>query len=158
MAEKYWDDKLGKPDGTYVTDFIVEYDEAGTVVLDGVKHYHFSLRACIAENGSAHWTLWDQIYVDAAQPVGYVVVESAHTGYKAKLWKVVTENGVEVSREQVNSSNYKMTPRSATVGVATGDPVAQAEIMAAIGTSSIDHVKNVIAILTAPPATEEAPQ
>ena len=74
------------------------------------------------------------------------------------MWKVVTEGGKEVSREQVNSSNYKMTPRSATVGVATGDPAAQAEIMAAIGTSNIDHVKNVIAILTAPPATEEAPQ
>ena len=51
-----------------------------------------------------------------------------------------------------------MTPRSATVGVATADPAAQAEIMAAIGTSNIDHVKNVMAILTAPPAAEEAPQ
>ena len=100
----------------------------------------------------------DQIYADGSQPIGYIYVDSAHIGYKAKLWKVVTEGGKEVSREQVNSSNYKMTPRSATVGVATGDPAAQAEIMAAIGTSNIDHVKNVIAILTAPPATEEAPQ
>lgn len=62
---------------------------------------------------------------------------------------MVTENGAEVSREQVNSSNYKMTPRSATVGTATSDPNAYNEIIAAIGTGSIDHVKNVIAILTA---------
>lgn len=94
----------------------------------------------------------DQIYADAGQPIGYIVTESAHIGYKAKLWKVVTEDGVEVSREQINSSSYKMSPRSATVGVATADPQAQAEIMAAIGTANIDHVKNVIAILTTPPA------
>ncbi len=93
----------------------------------------------------------DQIYADAGRPLGYIVTASAHIGYKARLWKIVTENGVEVSREKVNSSTYKMVPRSATVGVATADPHAYEEIMAAIGTCSIDHVKNVIAILTAPP-------
>ncbi len=97
----------------------------------------------------------DAIYADASHPIGYIVTESAHIGYKARLWKVVTENGVEVSREQVNSSNYKVSPRSATVGTATADPNAYNEIMAAIGTSNIDHVRNVIGILTAPPAVEE---
>lgn len=90
----------------------------------------------------------DVIYADASQPIGYIVSESAHIGYKAKLWKVVTENGVEVSREQVNSSSYKMTPRTATVGTATEDPHAYEEIMAAIGTANVDHVRNVIAYLT----------
>ena len=99
----------------------------------------------------------DQIYADASQPIGYIITESAHIGYKAQLWKVVTENGVEVSREQVNSSSYKMVPRSATVGTATADPQAYEEIMAAIGTANIDHVKNVIAILTAPAPAEEQP-
>lgn len=89
----------------------------------------------------------DTIYVAANQPIGYIVTESAHIGYKAKLWKIVTENGVEVSREQVNSSSYKMTPRSATVGTATEDPNAYNEIMAAIGTANVDHIKNVIAYL-----------
>lgn len=98
----------------------------------------------------------DQIYQDASQPIGYFVNgDSMHVGYKARLWKVVTENGVEVSREQVNSSSYKMTPRSATVGVATSDPNAYNEIQAAIGTGSIDHVKNVIALLTAQPASTD---
>ena len=97
----------------------------------------------------------DAIYADSSKPIGYIVTESAHTGYKARLWKIVTENGVEVSREQVNSSSYKVSPRSATVGTATADPNAYNEIMAAIGTGSIDHVRNVIGILTAPqPAAE----
>ena len=93
----------------------------------------------------------DTIYADASQPLGYIHTESAHIGYKAKLWKIVTQDGVEISRTQVNSSSYKMVPRSATVGTATSDPHAYEEIMAAIGTGSIDHVKNVIALLTSPP-------
>lgn len=95
----------------------------------------------------------DAITADGGQPIGYVAVnQSAHIGYKAKLWKVVTENGKEVERSQVNYSSYKMTPRYATVGVATPDPNAYNEIMAAIGTGSLDHVRNVVALLTAPPA------
>lgn len=97
------------------------------------------------------------IYVDEGAPIGSVIVQSAHIGYKANLWKIVTENGEEVSREMINSSTYKMVPRTATVGVATEDPNAYNEIMAAIGTNSIDHVKNVVAALTAaaaPPAVE----
>ena len=95
------------------------------------------------------------IYPDASQPIGAVSVQSAHIGYSANLWKIVTENGVEVSREKINSSSYKVTPRTATVGVLTADPNAYNEIMAAIGTNSIDHVKNVAAALAAaaaPPA------
>ncbi len=95
----------------------------------------------------------DTIYPDASQPIGYIgSVEGAHIGYKARLWKIVKENGVEVSREVINTSSYKMVPRSAVVGVSTADPNAYNEIMAAIGTGSIDHVRNVIALLTAPPA------
>ena len=86
-------------------------------------------------------------------------VQSAHIGYKANLWKIVTENGTEVSREKINSSTYQAAPRTATVGVATADPNAHAEIMAAISTNNIDHVKNVAAALAAaaaPPAAEGA--
>ncbi len=89
------------------------------------------------------------IYASESLPVGSVSVQSAHIGYKANLWKIVTENGQEVSREQVNSSSYKMVPRTATVGVSTSDPNAYNEIMAAISTNSIDHVKNVAAALAA---------
>lgn len=87
------------------------------------------------------------IYADPTQPVGYVKVQSAHIGYKAQLWKVVTVDGVEVSRTQVNSSSYAKSPRSATVGTATSDPQVLAEINAAIGTSNIEHVKLIASML-----------
>ena len=83
------------------------------------------------------------IYTDASLPVGYCSVQSAHIGYKAQLWKVVRENGVEISREQVNSSSYMKAPRSATVGIGTQDEGAYNAIMAAVATNSIDEVKAV---------------
>ena len=100
------------------------------------------------------------IYTDPAAPIGSISVQSAHVGYKANLWKIVTENGQEISREMVNSSTYKMVPRYATVGVATADPNAYNEIMAAVATNDIDHVKSVAAALaaTAAPATEAPAQ
>ncbi len=100
------------------------------------------------------------IYTDASLPVGSVSVQSAHIGYKANLWKITKENGEEVSREMVNSSVYTMSPRSATVGVATTDPNVYNEIMAAVATNNIDHVKGVAAALaagTTPPEQPAAP-
>lgn len=92
---------------------------------------------------------YEKIIADASQGVGYVKVQSAHVGYKAQLWKVVYEDGVEVSREQVNSSSYSMSPRTAVVGVATANPQRQAEILAACSTNNIEHVKGVAAVLYA---------
>ena len=81
----------------------------------------------------------DALYPDASYPLGYISVTGAHIGYKARLWKIVKEDGVQVSKEIVNNSSYKMVPRSAVVGVSTPDPNAYNEIMAACGTGSIDH-------------------
>lgn len=92
---------------------------------------------------------------DAGRPLGDITVSGAFVGYKAQLWKIVSENGKEVSRSQVNTSSYRMVPRTAVVGVATEDPAAYEQIMAAIGTGSIDHVRNVTAMLLAPPAPPE---
>ena len=85
------------------------------------------------------------INIDNTQSVGFVDIQGAYTGYKAQLWKIVTVDGVETSRTQINSSNYKMVPRTATVGVVTPHENVYNEIMAAIGTGSIDHVRNVAA-------------
>jgi len=88
------------------------------------------------------------LYAEASQPIGYLVKgDSAHIGYRAQLWKVVTENGVEVERSQVNSSSYKMVPSSYHVGVATADPNAYTAIIDAINSGSVANVRTVIAIV-----------
>ena len=87
-----------------------------------------------------------QLVADGGLGVGYVKVTlSSHTGYVAELYKVVTENGVEVSRERVNKSTYKMSPQFVTVGTASADPGAVAAINGAIATGDINTVKAVAA-------------
>ncbi|MDD7642182.1 MAG: VanW family protein [bacterium] len=69
----------------------------------------------------------------ADQPIGYVQqVQSSHTGYTAKLWKIVKENGVEVSREVYNNSTYNASPRIVAVGVKSDNEEAVAAVKAAI--------------------------
>ena len=99
----------------------------------------------------------ESIVQTTSQPIGYVSVQSAHIGYKARLWKVVTVDGEEVSREQVNSSSYKMVPRTATVGVATNDTNAYNQMQAAIATGSIDQVKSVASALASGQSTTQEP-
>lgn len=104
----------------------------------------------------------EKIVPSGAQPVGFVsAVQSAHIGYKARLWKIVTVDGKQVSKEQVNSSNYNMAPRTITVGTATDNPDAYNQIQAAIATGSIDYVRAVAGALASaqpvPPAPAPAP-
>ena len=94
----------------------------------------------------------DNIIANEGLPFGYITTSGAHNGVKARLWKIVTENGVQVSKEEVNRSTYNLSPASAVVGVVTDNPEAYAAIMAAIGSGSIDQVKAVIAAYSAPPA------
>lgn len=69
------------------------------------------------------------------QPIGYIhTTQSAHTGYTAQLWKIITLNGVEQSREVFNSSTYKPSPKIVQIGTASASPEAVAAINAAIGT------------------------
>lgn len=98
----------------------------------------------------------ENIIQDGSQPIGYVSVQSVHVGYKARLWKIVKENGEQISREQVNSSNYKAVPRTATVGTATAIPEAYNQLQAAIATGSIDQVKATAGALAAQSAALQA--
>ena len=91
----------------------------------------------------------EKIIADASLPVGSIDVQSAHVGYVAKLWKVVSENGAQVSRTEINNSHYQVSPRTATVGVSTPDPNVYNAMMAAIATANIDHVKGVVAAYNA---------
>lgn len=96
-------------------------------------------------------------FVATGDPFGYVgVAQSGRTGYVARLWKVVTVNGVEESREVVNKSTYKSTPRTVRVGTATEDVNAAAVIGAAIAAGDEGAIYAAIAAYTAP-AVSEAP-
>ena len=109
-------------------------------------------------------------FVATGDPVGHLAVaQGGRVGYQARLWKVVTVDGVEQSREIFNKSTYKFFPKIVNVGTATGDANVAAIIGAAIATGDeatvhaavAPYAANASAILNptppAPPATPEAP-
>ena len=98
----------------------------------------------------------DKIIADPSAPIGSISTQSAHTGYVGKLWKVVTVDGKETERTEVNKSTYLPTPRTATVGTATDNPTAKAMIDSAIASGSLDTVKATIGELNAAAAAASA--
>ena len=75
-------------------------------------------------------------------PIGTVNrVQSAHEGSTAQLWKVVTVDGVEQSRELFNKTTYKMSPTIYEVGTSSGNAEAVAAIKAAIATNDLNTIK-----------------
>lgn len=84
-----------------------------------------------------------EIIADDQMPLGQVErIQSAHTGYEAKLWKVINDNGVE-TREEVNRSSYRMTPSKYRVGINTTDQGALQAMLDAIATQDINVVYEV---------------
>jgi len=90
----------------------------------------------------------DTIVADSSQPVGYIKSQSVHIGIDAKLWKIVTENGKEVSREVINSSSYKPVPKTVTVGTSSADPNISAAMSQAIATKDLAYIKSVASSLS----------
>lgn len=55
--------------------------------------------------------------VDKTKPANYrAVTQSAHVGYKAKLWKIVYVDGKRTEKVQINASSYAAEPEHVTVG------------------------------------------
>ena len=88
---------------------------------------------------------------------------SGYTGMKAKLWKVVYENGVEVSREVVNNSSYRASEAVFNVGTASDNAEAAAIVGNAIASNdratieaAVAQAQALITAASAPVATPEA--
>lgn len=105
-------------------------------------------------------------FVATGDPAGHIAVaQSAHVGYVARLWKVVTVDGVEESREVVNKSTYKASPKIVHVGTASADPNVSAAIGAAIATGDeatvyaavAPYTANASAVINPAPAVTPAP-
>ena len=87
---------------------------------------------------------------------------SGYTGMKAKLWKIVYENGVEVSRKVVNNSTYRASEAIYNVGTASDNAEAAAIVNNAIASQNEDTINAAIAqanaLITAASAPVETPE
>lgn len=99
------------------------------------------------------------LQADGSHGIGYfATITSPHTGYTARLWKVVTVNGVEQSRTEFNSSRYNPSKKVIAVGVGTDNPEAAAQMSAAIASGSEAACRQTAAALAGDPAAQAALQ
>lgn len=103
-------------------------------------------------------------FVASGDPVGTIKkASSGYTGMKAKLWKVVYENGVEVSRKVINNSSYSASAAVYHVGTASNNAEAAAIVGNAIPSNNratieaaVAQAQALIAAASAPAVTPEA--
>lgn len=77
-----------------------------------------------------------------SDPIGTVSVkQKEHDGKIAKLWKIITVDGKEESREVFNNSTYNASPRIISVGISSDNKDAVKAIKAAIKTGDEAAVK-----------------
>ena len=82
---------------------------------------------------------------DAGRDVGYwSVVQSAHQGCKAQLWKVVKVDGVQQSREVINKSTYRSSPKIIKIGTKGLSEEQLASLQTAINSKDEGSVKSLV--------------
>lgn len=83
---------------------------------------------------------------DSGSAIGYISDEdgTAMNGGRAKLWKIVYEDGKEVSREQVNSSSYRATTVTVKIGTKSKYTDATKMVNSAISSQNISTIKSAI--------------
>ncbi len=87
---------------------------------------------------------------DPSLPVGTIrKTASGSIGYKARLWKIVTVDGVEQSRKVYNNSNYRMLAEEDAVGVASSDPARTQRMIEAINSKNQATVESTAQALAA---------
>ncbi len=69
---------------------------------------------------------------------------SPHTGREARLWKVIYENGAEVSRDIFNTSTYAKSDQIVEVGTAGGSAEAVSALETAIASQDLDAINSAI--------------
>lgn len=97
-------------------------------------------------------------FVATGDPAGYIgVSQDKHTGYVAQLWKVVTVDGAQQSREVFNKSTYRASPKVVKVGTASEDPNVSAAIGAALATGDEGTIYAAVASYTAAAIAPQEP-
>ena len=98
------------------------------------------------ESETLETTDYKKKYVaDSECAIGSMITEGTGIdGRSARLWKVVYENGKEVSRERVNSSTYSPSTVTVKVGVASDNSEASSIVKNAINSQSKSKIEKAI--------------
>ena len=133
----------------YDTPILIE----GYVASDGTLQFHIYGKETRAESHSVEFesetlerTEYTTRYVeDTESALGSTSQEgTAINGRTARLWKIVYENGEEVSRDVINNSTYSASEITIKVGTASDNAEASALVSQAIASQNEDTINSAI--------------
>lgn len=88
-------------------------------------------------------------YIAVEESIGIIYTQSeGNKGSTAQLWKVVLENGAEVSREVINDSYYYATDKKVAVGILSEDPAETEKMKQAVETQNMENIQKAIEEIT----------
>lgn len=79
-------------------------------------------------------------FVSTDKEIGSFVATAAYQGKDAQLWKIIYQDGVEVSRSVINNSHYEATPLTYGVGITSDDANATNIVLNAISSQNKETI------------------
>ncbi len=83
----------------------------------------------------------------------YKVDQSEHIGYRARLYKIVSIDGVDTEKIRMNNSKYKASPKKVTIGIKGATDEQLATIKKALETKDDAYIKKVVKDINKPVET-----
>lgn len=98
-----------------------------------------------------------QFELSSSHDLGYFSTsQSSHTGYVAQLWKIVTVDGAEQSRDVFNKSTYKASPKIIVVGTKGATEEQLAAIKSAANSKDESKIRDAVSAAQAENKEAEA--
>lgn len=104
------------------------------------RKVEFESEVISTEEGGVTYEENSEAPIGSMQPVS-----SAHAGTEAMLWKVVYQDGEEISREVFNNSSYQKSDAVIEVGTMSDDAEASARVREAIASQDENEIYDAIA-------------
>lgn len=84
------------------------------------------------------------VKLDSSRNYGVIESSGGHDGLVAQAWKIVYVNGVKQSEEQVNESEYEMSPLTYLVGVKGASESQLAALQTAAANNDISTIRSLV--------------
>lgn len=131
----------------YCSNGIITMNVYGVETRPSNRKISFESEVISESEPKVEYTLSDEF--DAGY---WKVMQSEHRGMEARLWKVVTVDGVEESREIFNNSSYREGPKEVTIGTKNATEEWLKNVKAAIKNGDEATVKAAVATANEVPA------
>lgn len=84
------------------------------------------------------------VKLDSSRNYGVIESSGGHDGIEAQAWKIVYVNGVKQSEEQVNESDYNMSPLTYLVGIKGANESQLSALQSAAANNDISAIRSLV--------------